>query len=79
MHNEDKSIDTSKLPEEQPFIRKEIDQHPQPAQPSKPLDPKYPAQDQDLYNEKETEKTSKEEGLNQVNIPPGTDAFSNPI
>lgn len=75
MNKEDKSIDTSKLPEEQPFIRKEIDQHPQPPQPAKPLDPKYPAQDDSLHNKSETTKTSKEKGLNQENAPAGTDAF----
>lgn len=75
MNKADKSIDTSKLPEEQPFIRKELDQHPQPPQPSKPLDQKYPAQDNDLHNNKETEKTSKNEGLNQENAPIGSDAF----
>lgn len=67
MNNNDddkKEFSKNDLPQDEVFERKEVFQHPQPASIGKPLD-----DDDDKENhkyDKEREKTSNEEGLNQA-------------
>lgn len=63
MSNEkDKSINPADLPEKKTFIEKEHYQHPQPADQGKPLDEE--GRDPALKG-KESNRTSKEKGLNE--------------
>lgn len=61
-NDNDKSINPADLPDKKTFTEKEHYQHPQPADQGKPLDDD--GRDQDLKG-KESNRTSKEEGLNQ--------------
>lgn len=66
----------SDLPKSEVFNKKEVYQHPQPADqglPLKPVDPK--ADSPVLSNKKEDRKTSKEEGLNEANSDGTAGAF----
>ena len=60
----DGSIDPNELPEEN-FKRKEIFQHPQPADQGLPLDKDSSRNNHPSTTGKDQEKTEKEEGLNQ--------------
>ena len=66
-------INPADLPQET-FKQKEIFQHPQPADQGKPLD-KEDNKDNSLHPAREHEKTSKEEGLNEVNSSGTAGAF----
>ena len=61
-NKKDKSIRPADLPEKQAFTQKEHYQHPQPAGQGKPLDEE--GRDPALKG-KESNRTSKEEGLNE--------------
>lgn len=68
-------IDPTDLPHKDAFIKKEIYQHPQPADWGKPLKPKADSDDHDSAGAKEEDKTSKEEGLNEEKSKGGAGAF----
>ena len=75
-HKKDQDISPEDLPQSEVFTRKEVFQHPQPADQGKPLRPHNPKQRRSLSaNEKEEEKTSKEEGLNEQNSAGTAGAF----
>ena len=64
-------LDPKDVPQEEVFSRKEIYQHPQPADMGKPLDPPDPQPaPPSAANIKEAEKTSKEQGLNEEKVGP---------
>ena len=63
MEDNKKDINPNDLPESEVFKRKEVFQHPQPADRGKPLDDEKG--DSFLDDGKEQNKTSKEEGLNE--------------
>ena len=73
MNNEEKpaDLDPKDVPQEEVFSRKEIYQHPQPADMGKPLDPPNALPTPpSAANIKEAEKTSKEQGLNEEKVGP---------
>ena len=73
MNNDEKpaDLDTKDVPQEEVFSRKEIYQHPQPADRGKPLDPPHPEPAPPSgANIKEAEKTRKEQGLNEEKVGP---------
>ncbi len=64
--NSETDIDPKDLPQSEVYTRKEVFQHPQPADTGKPLQPEDPKQlEPTARNSKEEEKTSKVEGLNE--------------
>ena len=74
-HN--KSINPDELPQEN-FKRKEVFQHKQPADSGKPLNEKdtgYQKEESDNTIGKESQKTQKEEGLNEANSKADAGAF----
>lgn len=73
MNNEqDKSINPADLPDKSAFTEKEHYQHPQPASQGKPLDEE--GRDPALKG-KESDRTSKEEGLNEDKSEAGAGPF----
>ena len=75
-HKKEQDISPEDLPESEVFTRKEVFQHPQPADQGKPLKPRDPKQRRPVsVNKKEEEKTSKEEGLNEQSSPGTGGAF----
>jgi len=73
MDKEKKEIDPTDLPQSEVFKRKEVYQHPQPADMGKPLDTEHDASF--VEDGKEQNKTSKEEGLNEERSPGTGGAF----
>ena len=72
----EKDIDPKDLPQSEVFTRKEVFQHPQPADWDQPLRPKDDKQKPPTAeNSKEEEKTSKEEGLNESRSAGSAGAF----
>ncbi|MEO6722595.1 MAG: hypothetical protein ABIN67_19650 [Ferruginibacter sp.] len=66
MEDKKKEINPADLPQSEVFKRKEVYQHPQPADSGKPLDvPENKDESHATNKGKESEKTSKEEGLNE--------------
>ena len=64
--NHDKDLNPKDLPQSEVFTRREVFQHPQPADTDKTLRPKDPKQsDPTATASKEEQKTSKGEGLNE--------------
>lgn len=62
----DKSIDTSGLPQNEVFNKKEVFQHPQPADTGAPLDDAGREKEkEDAHPLKTEEKASRTEGLNE--------------
>jgi hypothetical protein len=74
--NSETDIDPKDLPQSEVYTRKEVFQHPQPADTGKPLRPEDPKQVAPTAgNSKEEEKTSKEQGLNEELSPGQAGAF----
>jgi len=74
--NHEKDLDPKDLPQSEVFTKKEVFQHPQPADTGKPLKPKDPKQTEPTATaSKEEEKTSKSEGLNEQASPGQAGAF----
>ena len=72
----ERDLDPKDLPQSEVFTRKEVFQHPQPADTGKPLKPEGPKQkDATATAGKEEEKTSKSEGLNEEASPGQAGAF----
>ena len=70
MEEEKKEINPDDLPQSEVFKRKEIFQHPQPADTGKPLNVPVEKEDNSIADHgKESNKTSKEEGLNEARSP----------
>ena len=75
-HKKEQDISTEDLPQSEVFTRKEVFQHPQPADQGLPLRPRHPKKKRPIStNKKEEEKTSKEEGLNEQNSSGTAGAF----
>ncbi|MES2892637.1 MAG: hypothetical protein V4725_11505 [Bacteroidota bacterium] len=69
-------IDAKDLPQSEVFTRKEVFQHPQPADTGEALRPQDPKQTgPTAAHSKEEEKSSKEEGLNEASSPGEAGAF----
>ena len=69
-------LEPKDLPQSEVFTRKEVFQHPQPADTDKTLRPEYPKEEgPTAANSKEEQKTSKEEGLNEATSSGGAGAF----
>ena len=71
----DQDISPEDLPQSEVFTRKEVFQHPQPADQGKPLRSHPKQKGPESANKKEEEKTSKEEGLNEQNSSGTAGAF----
>lgn len=64
--NSETDIDPKDLPQSEVYTRKEVFQHPQPADSGQTLRPEDPKQEEPTAgSSKEEEKTSKEQGLNE--------------
>ena len=64
--NKDKAIQPTELPQSEVFINKEVYQQKQPADTGLPLDTTLKEDDSTAKNKKESEKASKEEGINEA-------------
>jgi hypothetical protein len=73
---ENTRFDTDDLPQEEVFERKEVFQHPQPADMGKPLRKENPdLRHESPANTNERDKTSGEEGLNEAHSDAEAGAF----
>ena len=69
-------LDPRDLPQSEVFTRKEVFQHPQPADTGKPLKPEDPKQKNPTASHgKEEQKSSKQEGLNEASSTGQAGAF----
>jgi hypothetical protein len=70
----DKSIEPGELPQNEVFNKKEVNQHPQPADTGDALKPEQQKMDPALKG-KLAERTSREEGVNEQNSDGSAGAF----
>ncbi|MEO5891429.1 MAG: hypothetical protein ABIQ31_14345 [Ferruginibacter sp.] len=68
-------IRNNELPQNEVFDKKEVYQHPQPADEGLPLKPKRSKDNKVTVAEKEEERTMKEEGLNEEKSKGNAGAF----
>lgn len=71
----DDAINTSDLPQNDVFKKKNVFQHPQPADTGKPLKSPGRKKTSKTVDRTEEEKTSKEQGLNEANSQGQAGAF----
>ncbi|MEO6732040.1 MAG: hypothetical protein ABIN01_12550 [Ferruginibacter sp.] len=72
----DSAIDTADLPQNDVFQKRDVFQHPQPADTGKPLkSPMRKKKSAKSTDTREEEKTSKEQGLNETNSQGQAGAF----
>jgi len=73
MQQNDKSLDPAQLPDKEAFRKKEVFQHPQPADEGRPL--KEEKKLDDSLQGKQANRSSKEEGLNEESSTGNAGAF----
>lgn len=71
----DKSIDPTRLPQNEAFNKKEVNQHPQPADTGSALKKEQQKIDPSLKG-KPAERTSREKGINEQNSDGSAGAFN---